>query len=157
MTRGDLYVGQMFSRHLCPLYPHTGTQASACLSTPNPAVSFQAKMTTTVPNCLEGSCDAGHPTVVGSRGHRVRALMKYIGAMWNKFSSRKKKFFTFYDVAVAAHLCLLWFNTWGHPLRLLCRNLWPLFLIIYLVIFAVPGYHAVSLISIVHCFFCFLS
>lgn len=62
MTRGDLHIGQMFSRHLCPLYPPTGTlseKASACLATPNPAVPFQAKVTTTVPNCLEWSCDAG--------------------------------------------------------------------------------------------------
>lgn len=82
-ARGNLCVGQMFSRHLCPLYPPTGTlseKASACLSTPNPAVPFQAKVTTTVPNCLEGSCDAGRLTVGESeRGHRVRAVMKCTG------------------------------------------------------------------------------
>ena len=80
VTRGDLHVGQMFSRHLFSLYPSSGTsseKASACLSIPNPAVPFQAKVTTTVPNCLEGSCDAGRPTVVESgRGRRVRALIR---------------------------------------------------------------------------------
>lgn len=66
---GALRVGQVFSRHLCPLYPPTGTlseKASACLCTPNRAVPFQAKVTTTVLNCLEGSRDAGHHTVAGS-------------------------------------------------------------------------------------------
>lgn len=85
VTRGDPHVGQMFYRHLCPLYPSAGTlseKASVCLSTPNPAVPFQAKVTTTVPNCLNGSCDAGHPTRVGSRrGRRVSALMKCTGVM----------------------------------------------------------------------------
>lgn len=69
VTRGTLHVGQMFSRHVCPLYPPTGTlskKASACLSTQDPAVPFKTKVTTAVPNCLEGSCDAGHPIVVGS-------------------------------------------------------------------------------------------
>ena len=66
VTRTDLHVGQMFSRHLYPLYPPTGTlseKASACLSTQNPAVPFKTKVTATVPNCLEGSCDAGHAAV----------------------------------------------------------------------------------------------
>lgn len=94
VTRGDLHVGQMFSRHLFSLYPPTGTlseKASACLSTPNPAVPFQAKVTTTVPNCLEGSCDAGHPpTMEGSRqGRRI--------------------FITFYDVSgCSSSFYLLW-------------------------------------------------
>ena len=86
VTRGDLCVGQMFSRHLCPLYPPTGTlseKASACQSTPNPAVPFQAQVTTTVTNCLEGSHDAGHHiTVVGSQGGcRARAHIKCTGVI----------------------------------------------------------------------------
>ncbi len=85
VTRGDIHVGQMFSRHLYALYPPTGTlseKASACLSVPNPAVPFQSKVTTTVRNCLEGNCHAGHPTVVRlQKGRRVRLLIKCTDVM----------------------------------------------------------------------------
>lgn len=107
VTRGTLHVGQVFSRHFCPLYPPTGTlseKASACLSTPNLAVPFRAKVTTTVPNCLEGSCDAGRPTVSRS----WRGLMH----RWCDTSSavnREQFSFTVSDICLKSHLSLLGF------------------------------------------------
>lgn len=146
VARGNLCVGQMFSRHLCPLYPPTGTlseKASACLSIPNPALPFQAKVTTTVPNCLEGSCDAGHLTVVESeQGHRVRAVMKCTGVK-SSAVHRKHFSFTLPDVCACSSPVLALILTPEVALSISSVNTFDLFVLLSSCI--MMHHHAVSL------------